>query len=617
MTTFATTGADSDAKIRRGPRPRGWSITTTDWIVLGLIAGQLALRGWASASGWFYQDDFLFASDAASTRLNSSYLAHAYNGHVVPGAWLWAWIQIHVFGMNWAASVAIQLLLSAVTGLVFWAVLRMWFGPRRILLIPIAIYLFSPITLGAYLWWASALNHQPMQLAAAVALFAHLKMVRTGRTVYAALAIAAVALGLLFFEKSVVIVPMLFGVSLLVERRDSLFADALRVLRQRAVEWAGLIAVSSAFYVFYFENVDKVTTPARSSVGEAMNYALTSLGKAAVPSLLGGPWTWDQAGFLGLAAPSPGLKYASWLVAAIVVIETSRRVSGAGRVWLVVASYLAVDLALVIVGRLSYVGPGLGREFRYIADASTIVSFAIALIAVTAVENYRGRVTSRTTSTIRAALPYVVAAYILSCWASTATFVDIWRKNPAEQYFAHLEADIALKGGKVSVHDREVPNEILLRLAFPKDRVGYLLRPFDHQPTYDNPNLPLLVADDTGRLRAALIQPARTSRPGPDRDCGYRARDGQVTVPLDGSLFSWDWTWRVAYLTGSSFPVNAKIGATTSTVQLHAGLHAFFIRTAGSYDSITISGVPPQTSLCVTEIVVGTPQPFIPPADAP
>jgi hypothetical protein len=604
-----TTATSPDAPVapaRRG-RHAARRLTSTDAAVLVLIAAQLGLRAWVSFSGWFYQDDFIFASDAIKNHLDTNYLLHGYNGHVTPGAWLWTWLQIRSFGMSYGASVGIQLVLLAVTSVAMWALLRMWFGPRRVLILPLAFYLFSPLTLGAYTWWASAINHQPMQLATIAAMYAHLRWIRTGANRYVVPATAAIGFGLLFFEKSVVIVPLLFGISLLVEREGSLLRDAVTILRRRAVGWVAYVGVCVAFYAVYFSHVDKIAAPERPSPLDVTDYALTAFGKAIVPSLFGGPWQWEQAGFLGLAEPSGGVKYVTWVLAAILVAESIRRVRGAGRVWLVVLGYLAVDLVLVVIGRLSYIGPGLGREFRYIADSSTIITFALALVAVAAADSLGSAAASRGQAVFRTVLPYVLGAFLLSCWVSTAAFTDIWRRNPSEQYFANLQGDIRAAQGRVSVHDQEVPNDVLIRLAFPRDLLSHVLLPFPDQPRYNDPNLPLKVADETGKLRPAVMQTAATAPTGPDPGCGYRVENGTVTVPLAQETWAWPWAWRIAYLTDQDFVARVLIGERSARVRFKPGLNAVWIRTDGAQDHVTIDDVPAGVPLCVTEVLVGTP----------
>jgi hypothetical protein len=606
-----TTARPPDAPVAFAGRGRhaARSLTTTDVAVLVLIAGQLGLRAWVSFSGWFYQDDFIFASDAIKNDLDGSYLLHGYNGHVTPGAWLWTWLQIRSFGMSYGASVGIQLVLLAVTALAMWALLRMWFGPRRVLILPLAFYLFSPLTLGAYTWWASAINHQPMQLATIAAMYAHLRWIRTGNNRYVVAATAAIGVGLLFFEKSVVIVPLLFGISLLVERERSLLRDAVTILRRRWSGWLSYSAVSAAYFVVYLTHVDKIPVNERGSVLEVTEFALTAFGKAIVPAFFGGPWQWEQAGFLGLADPSDGIRYVTWVVAAAVVVESIRRVRGAGRVWLVVLGYLAIDLGLVVMARFSvfHIGTGVGRELRYIADASTVLTFALAIIAVAAADSLSAPVRARSGAIFRTVLPYALGVFLLSCWVSTSAFVDIWKLNPSQAYFANVQHDIAGTRGQVAVHDQGVPNHIVYGLSYPSNQLSQILLPFSVRVRYDDPNLPLKVTDDEGHLHDAFMKMAAEAPPGPVPDCGYQVENGTVTVPLANATWDLPWAWRIAYLTNRDFVANVRFGGVATPVHFRPGLNAIWVESHGPQVGVSVDGVPTGVPLCVTEVLVGTP----------
>lgn len=103
----------------------------------------------------------------------------------------------------------------------------------------LAFYLFVPMTVTSFVWWAAGLGTLPFQAALAWVVGSTVVLVRdepTGprRTRLVVGAVAAFVVGLLFFEKSLVILPVALVVALLAVRHDRRVGSLLTAVFSRA-----------------------------------------------------------------------------------------------------------------------------------------------------------------------------------------------------------------------------------------------------------------------------------------------------------------------------------------------------------------------------------------------
>src|SRR5262249_61391377 len=84
---------------------------------------------------------------------------------------------------------------------------------RPAILIPLLIYAICPLTMPDLGEWSSALESVPLQLALLMAVHAHICYVRTRRLRHLAAAASWVAVGLIFFEKGLIVPLLLVGLT--------------------------------------------------------------------------------------------------------------------------------------------------------------------------------------------------------------------------------------------------------------------------------------------------------------------------------------------------------------------------------------------------------------------
>jgi hypothetical protein len=147
--------------------------TIVDRVAALLVVVQLLWRTWAGFQGFYWQDDFIYLWQASRQPLTSEYLMQDYHGHLMPAQFLLVWLLTRLAPREHAMSVLIVLLIQAAASVLMWVLARRLFGARWAALVPLAVYLFSPLTLTSFLWWAAALQALPLQLAMIVACWAH------------------------------------------------------------------------------------------------------------------------------------------------------------------------------------------------------------------------------------------------------------------------------------------------------------------------------------------------------------------------------------------------------------------------------------------------------------
>src|SRR4029077_14076029 len=143
------------------------------------------------------------------------------------------------------------ILLQALTGLALLRALRTLFGNRRLLLIPLGIFLFTPMALADLSWWAVGSQSVPVQLALAMAVDQHVRYIRTGRIRNMVFTALWVLFGLAFFEKAVAIPVLLFALTSAFLVPGSWPQAMLSTLRRHWIAWTTYGAIIVAEIVVY------------------------------------------------------------------------------------------------------------------------------------------------------------------------------------------------------------------------------------------------------------------------------------------------------------------------------------------------------------------------------
>ncbi|MCM6777036.1 hypothetical protein NDR87_24115 [Nocardia sp. CDC159] len=592
-------------------------------VVACLIAVQLGIRGWVAARGYFYWDDLILVGRAgAYPLLSTDLLGYDHDGHFMPLAFVTAWVVTALAPLAWAGPVVSMLLLQAAASV---AVARMvvvltGFRSPWAVLGPLVFYLFCPLTIPAFAWWAAALNALPLQCALAWVIADAVLLVRTGRRRYAASGIVVSAVALLFFEKAAVVPFVAFGAAVLVRYADGRDRAIRTVARRGAPLWFGSAVVLMCWLATYLAVTEVAEERSDAAGVRALLHSATSLG--IVPTLLGGPWNWARwLPSTPWAVPAPWAVALSWIALGTLVALTIRARRRMFAVWAAAALYiLLAQIPVLLVRGGPNTAAELMQSLRYLADVAVVLTAVGALLLRAP---GRTRADTPAPSPIRVhALPLLgpnaaapkrirpripsslvplalSIAFVASSLWSTTTFVRSWSISPTRTYLGNAVA--AVRAGGTPLLDQEVPWDVLSPLTYPQNLASRVLSAAAPPGTFADATPRLRMFTDTGRLTDAQVWWNRAILPGPVPGCDHRITTEQpVDLPLDGPLIDHDWTAQLNYLAGRDGRITVALEhGGTVVAPVSAGLHTVYVRLVGNGSVLRIGSHTPGLDLCV------------------
>ena len=388
----AAAGGEPGAAAGTTPAPAPEPQDATEWLrtngltmaAAALIAVQLWWNAALLAHTYFRQDDFRTFDRALAHGFGWHYLMLVDAGHMAPLNFAVAWVLARVALYNWLLASGVILLFVAASSLALLRVLRTLFGSRWAILIPLGLYLFSPLALAGVGWWSVAIETLPLNLAVFMAVHAHIRYVRGGRLRDAAVAAGWLLLGLATMEKGIVIPLLLLAVTsgFFVEGRWA--AATLSALIRYWRAWLLYGALVAGYCVIFFLQLptSRNQPGGPGSFSRLIDFVSSLVGTTLLPGAAGGPWRWLVFGSgYAEASPPPGLQQLSWVLAVAVVIVSCVYRVRAWRAWAILFGWIAVaDILPVAIGRLGGAPPVLlGMQARYLADTAPILALCAGL----------------------------------------------------------------------------------------------------------------------------------------------------------------------------------------------------------------------------------------------
>ncbi len=372
MSTTTSPTSTVAASRRRSPwlGPQGLAAV----LVLVVTAGW---RGVLLEGSYFNQDDYYLTSRAlAQTTWSWSYLMEPVAGHVMPLQHATHWLVGHHLPFDWQSVAFLILLLQLTCGIIAWHLLSHLLPDRWARVPLLALLMWAPLTLATTLWWSASMSLWPHLLSALVATLALVRE-RLGRGrswVNVPLCLVACLFGLAWHERSVLIAPLLVGLALALSPADG-WRRIPEALRRFWVLWLAY-AVGMVAYLWLHVEITTVS-PGVATTRKYVELSIAYVFENALPGLVGGPWTAEVRG--GAVVPPVWVSVLSGLLVLVVTIVLLRR-GGADARWalLLLVVYLALDLALVLAGRVGF-GRILGYDPRYASDLLLPAVLAVAL----------------------------------------------------------------------------------------------------------------------------------------------------------------------------------------------------------------------------------------------
>ncbi|GAA1481424.1 hypothetical protein GCM10009624_18640 [Gordonia sinesedis] len=618
-------------------------------VAVALIVAQLVIRGWLAASGGFYWDDLIFIGRASSQPILSwDYLGAAHDGHFMPAAFLVAGITTVIAPVSWWLPAVTLVVLQAAASLAVWRMIRTVGAvparsvatrgpgatavdsagrrPARAVavasparawgaLAALAFYLFTPMTVPSFAWWAAALNSLPMQAAMAWIVADAVLLGRGGRSersqrriVIRSAVVFLVALA--FFEKSLFILPVAFAAAVLVARWSPASARlgpvTVAFLRARRL-WTVLSVIFVGWVLVYLSITDAAA--GNHSVTQTLRLVWRSVNAAVVPSFVGGPWQWDRW------IPSPPMGFApvwmviaGWVIVALLVVWSVRRRVGAVAILVCTALYVVGAQIPVMWNRSSAnTALELAQTMRYLPDSAVVITLAIALIAASPVRSARPQSAESGARHARDGIPYTttprlaaavvaVTLVVASSLIAMASFSSAWRDDPTESYLASAKRSLAANR-EHTMFDQSLPLEVLLPVAYPQNQISHTFgRVADRSPFGDSTDR-LMVLDNTGALVPGAVTPRRTVTAGRG-SCARPEIAGPSALRLDGPLIDWLWTVQIPYCATADGVVELSLaGGRSVRVPVRSGLRVFYAQLSGHGTDVRIRPLTPGLAL--------------------
>ncbi|MBW9216702.1 hypothetical protein KV102_17820 [Mumia sp. zg.B53] len=574
-----------------------------------LVVVQLALRAWAVFGGFFLLDDFKMLSQATERGLTRSLLLEPYDDKLMPGGRLIGWLVSEAGPFNWTAAAWTLIALQAVASILCWVMLSTLFGERLATLVPFAVFLFTPMTLTALMWWAAGINLLPVQIAFFVAVTGHVAYLRSGALRHALVATVGLAGGLLFYDKALLIALVLPFLAVAYFRRGPLPSRLLGALRQWWKGWALYALVLAGYLGYRLAFVDSpVATTGDLRLGLIMQ---TLLVESFPVSLLGGPWAWDPAAAPTVGIDPPLVLWAASLILLAAVVATGflLRVR-TGRAWVLLGAYLLCEGVLLALGRGSAAGEMAAHELRYLADVApvTVLVLGLAFLRLRGAPDSSAPRREPLLAVVpsRSAIVAVMALLLIGSVVSTVRYVNFWHADfPARVYVTN--AMKAVQGeGRLTIADENVPASTMWPLLYPATLPSHFFAPLPQITAVDaGTNLETLT--EAGIPVSAGVTPniVGEAAPGAEPGCIASLSEGdRVSVSTSGPVPGYaPWIY-LQYRAETSGTVVVSYGGNADEIPLDAGVNTYVVRNDTTFRHMVFDDLR-GGDLCVTSLQIG------------
>ncbi len=587
-------------------------------VAVALIVAQLCWKAYLLSHFYFRQDDFLLLDRALSHGLSLNYLFSFSGGHLRPGGLAIFWLVTRLSLYDWLPASILTIAALAVAGVVLLRLLLTLFGRRPAILIPLIIFLFTPLTLPGLSFWTTTTDWLPLQLTILLAIYSHIRYVRSGRIRHAIVAAAWLGAGMLFDEQGVLVPFLLFALTpgYLVPGRW--LAAAGQALRDYQRAWAIYGALTAGYVVLFVvtlqTSVQQPVSPRHFS--SVLTLAATMLRVGFVPAALGGPWHWVvPGGDYGFAAETTGLTQVTWVLAVLIVAASLWYRRHALRAWLILAGWLVLaDFGPVAIARLTEVpATALGEDLHYLADSAPVLAICVALAfwPVVGEEDANRAVRPRPVALAAGAFVLTGSFLVGSLWSGTS-YLNQTSSARTRSYIATARTALARARPGTVIVSGSTPryvmfggflgraaqtSQVLGPLAPKAARIRFITAP-------DGVINNLMMLDRLGRLRPALDVGATSVRPAGMTTTCWPVQSTTIRIPLSTSVFRYPWIVQLWY-SGSATTIRLEIGTAVRDVVLPPGKRSTYVPVTGNGSAVLVRSLSQGRPVCISRLTVG------------
>jgi hypothetical protein len=624
----APAGAGEPAAPAEAPSDSGWLRgSRVTLVAVALIVIQLLWMAALLSRSFFRQDDFFDFDRALASGFTWKYLMLVSGGHLAPLGFALSWVLARVALYDWILTSLVILALVLAACLALLRVLRTLFGNRPAILIPLMVYLFSPLALAAVDWWTVAAQTLPLEIAIFMAVDSHVRYLRAGRARQLAATAGWLLLGLATGQRGAVVPLLLFGLTSGFFTEGRWLAGMVQAARRFWRAWVVYGALLAGYCVLFFSVLPGSTTrpAAPGSAERVLSFISALAGTTLVPGAVGGPWHWVVAGAGNAAGSPPGaLRQLSWALAVAVIAVSIAARPRAGRAWVLLAGWIAAaDVLPVLIGRLAVTDPGLlGLQARYVTDATAVLALVLGLAFLPVAEKPGGyRFAGPALAPgrpARLATVAVLAVFLAGSFWSLQSLAGVIDSRAARSYIATARAAVAQAPPGTLIVDGYTPATVMDPVFFPASGttsrvigamaggprasgLTWISSPRGALPS-------LMIFSPQGQLRPAVLAGRSSGPPPGGRRCWPLSAGAAVSIPLGGPLYRWGWTVGLAY-SGPATGAEVQFGGQWVRADLPAGQSTSYLPLTGSGDAVLIELTAPAPGGCLTGLTVGTWQP--------
>jgi hypothetical protein len=590
---------------------------------IGMIGAQLVWKAAVLSHFYFWQDDFVYFDRALEHGLSWQYLTTLQAGHLDPGPFTLSWVLARISLYNWPLVATVLLLILLASCLALLRLLRTLFGNRPAILIPLVIYLVSPLTVPDLVWWSNGIEGVSLALATFMALDAHVRYVRAGRPRHVIIAAAWLLVGMLFFEKGMVLPFLLFAVTSAFFVEGRWIQAALRAAVRYWKAWL-LYAAVLAGYASVFAVL--LTAPGavpgkRGAPQDVLGFMTDLVKNTFLPGAFGGPWHWFPNKVEAFSAPPTALIWLSLLAALAIMAVSIWHRRYAWRAWAILAAWLVVaDMVPIIAGRLVLTNrtflPFLALDTHYVADAVPILAICLGLAFWPVVgQPDRRRMRSEHAATGQAvpvATGIALGAFFFGSLWSVQGYVNVTTTQPGRAFIANARQALAEVPRGTVIADQLASSNLMSALLLGPygydDEVIGKMAPgkvrWTRQPDGTIANLKVFAPD--GSLWPAAVVGVY-SKPIPGNKGCWPARGEDIQVPLRtvARVTNGPQTLRISYVSSLAQHVFVYFGGRWRPVGLKQGLNTAYLPVQGSGSSVLVATPGNNGKLCVGSTAVG------------